>query len=74
MRRFADYVGTKVYKVKNQDSYQELETIRLAIDHFAEGGPLGNLYKVDKSGKKVLVGKANFKMEHTYFAAGVEKQ
>ncbi len=71
MRRFAEYVGYKVYKVKGKHAYQEHEILRLAIDHFGTNGPTGTLYKTDKTGR-TLIGKENFQMQHRAFPASGE--
>lgn len=68
MRRFVDYIGYKVYKVRNQESYQELPSLKLTVDYLGPKGPVATLSKHDKKGWKVI-GKENFQMEHRAFPA-----
>lgn len=71
MRRYTDYIGYKVYKVRGKEKYQELESLRLSIDWLAKDGPTGTLYKYGKSGEQI-VGNKDFKMEHRAFPAALE--
>lgn len=71
MRRFADYIGYKVYKVRNKSAYQELPILKLSVDYMAANGPTATLSKHDKEGWKVI-GKENFEMQHLAFPASAE--